>query len=221
MIQAALFDMDGVLFDTEVLGFQAMKQLSAEKGYAIDQAFYETTLGVPNAECGGIYRKALGEAFPYEEVIARFRDFFLDYVRTRPLPFKPGLVDCLSGLRERGVKIALATSTVRQLVTKYFAVMPEIGAYFDGIVCGGEVPNGKPAPDIYIAAARSVGCAPDNCIGVEDSFSGVQAIHAAGAHCVMIPDLLPYQPKFAHYVDHCLSSLNDLCPLVDRLNEAK
>ncbi|MDD3214477.1 MAG: HAD family phosphatase, partial [Eubacteriales bacterium] len=157
MIQAALFDMDGVLFDTEVLGFQAMKQLSAEKGYAIDQAFYETTLGVPNAECGGIYRKALGEAFPYEEVIARFRDFFLDYVRTRPLPFKPGLVDCLSGLRERGVKIALATSTVRQLVTKYFAVMPEIGAYFDGIVCGGEVPNGKPAPDIYIAAARSVG----------------------------------------------------------------
>lgn len=221
MIQAALFDMDGVLFDTEVLGFQAMKQIAAELGYTIDRAFYVTTLGVPNAQCGGIYRDALGKDFPYEHAIARFRDFFLEYVRTRPLPFKPGLVACLSGLKERGVRIALATSTVRELVKEYFTIMPEIGGYFDGIVCGGEVPRGKPAPDIYIAAARSVGCEPERCIGVEDSFSGVQAIRAAGAHCVMIPDLLPYQPKFDPFVDDCLGSLNDLCPLVDRLNGAK
>ena len=127
-------------------------------------------------------------------------------------------MEALAGLKARGLKLALATSTVRPLVTEYFARMPEVARHFDATVCGGEVPCGKPAPDIYVAAARAVGCEPADCLGVEDSFYGVQAIRAAGARCVMIPDLLPYDERFAPYVDHRLQSLHDLCPLVDALN---
>ena len=218
MIRAVLFDMDGVLFDTEALGLQAMSTIAAQYGYTVDKAFYKTTLGLPNVECEQIYRRAFGDGFPYPQIIEQFRAFFSDYNREHTLPHKPGLMDCLNGLTARGVKIALATSTVRPLVLEYFTAMPEVAAHFDAIVCGGEVPHGKPAPDIYLAAARAVGCEPADCVGVEDSLSGVRAIRGAGAHCVMIPDLLPFEARFADYVDDCLPSLLALCPLIDRLN---
>lgn len=218
MIRAVLFDMDGVLFDTETLGFQAMQGIAADLGYKVDRAFYQTTLGVPNAEGEQIYLNALGQDFPYGVAMERFCAFFSDYNRKHPLPRKTGLMDCLGGLKERGLKVVLATSTVRPLVEEYFAAMPDIAAMFDGKVCGGEVPSGKPAPDIYLAAARTAGCKPHECVGVEDSFSGVRSVCAAGAHCVMIPDLLPYSERFEPYVNTVLTSLHELCPLIDRLN---
>lgn len=218
MIRAVLFDMDGVLLDTETLGLQAMTQIARELKHPIDRAFYLTTLGVPNAECGHVYRNALGQDFPYEVAMKRFQQYFFDYNRTRSLPRKPGLMDCLTGLRQRGLRVALVTSTIRPLVEEYFTAMPDIAACFDSKVCGGEVSQGKPAPDMYLAAARSVGCEIAQCVGVEDSLNGVRSVRASGARCVMIPDLLPYDARFAPYVHDCLSSLTELCPLIDRLN---
>ena len=104
MIRAVLFDMDGVLLDTETLGLQAMTQIARELKHPIDRAFYLTTLGVPNAECGHVYRNALGQDFPYEVAMKRFQQYFFDYNRTRSLPRKPGLMDCLTGLRQRGLR---------------------------------------------------------------------------------------------------------------------
>jgi HAD superfamily hydrolase (TIGR01509 family) len=210
--------MDGVLFDTEELGYKAISQIAAEYGFHADRVFYQKTLGVPNAECEGIYLAALGQHFPYQAVMARFRAYFGDYIQQQALPYKLGLMQCLTGLTQRGLKLALATSTVRPLVDAYFARMPDVAAHFSATVCGGEVPRGKPAPDIYLAAAKAVGCAPAECVGVEDSFYGVQAIRASGAYAVMVPDMLPYGERFAPYVDTCLASLFELCPLVDRLN---
>lgn len=221
MIRAVLFDMDGVLFDTETLGMRAMATIAAELGYKADSAFYLTTLGVPNAECEHIYRQGLGQDFPYDIAMIRFRAYFSEYNKTHPMPRKDGLMECLAGLKARGIKIVLATSTVRPLVEEYFAKMPDIAVMFDGKVCGGDVPNGKPAPDIYLAAAGVAGCAPAECIGVEDSFSGVRSVRASGAHCVMIPDLLPYSARFQPYADDVLESLGELCPLIDRLNGAQ
>ncbi len=218
MIRAVLFDMDGVLFDTEELGLKAITKIAAELGYHVDRAFYQTTLGVPNAECESIYRAALGQDYPYQTSMERFRAYFRAHNEQHAMPRKPGLMECLSGLKARGIKIALATSTVRPLVDMYFQKMPDIAAHFHATVCGGEVPRGKPAPDIYLAAAAAVGCAPGECAGVEDSFYGVQAVRASGAYSVMVPDMLPYGERFAPFVDTRLESLRELCPLIDRLN---
>lgn len=210
--------MDGVLFDTEEMGLRALTQIAGELGYHVDRAFYQTTLGVPNAECEGIYLAALGQDFPYQTSMERFRAHFRAYNEQHAMPRKPGLMACLNGLKARGLKIALATSTVRPLVESYFRKMTDIAALFDATVCGGEVPRGKPAPDIYLAAAAAVGCTPAECVGVEDSFYGVQAVRASGAYSVMVPDMLPFGERFAPFVDSCLESLHEICPLVDRLN---
>lgn len=221
MIRAVLFDMDGVLFDTETLGMHAMEAIAAELGYQADRDFYLTTLGVPNAECKRIYYEGLGQDFPYGIAMERFRAYFSEYNQHFAMPRKDGLMECLTGLKARGLKIVLATSTVRPLVEEYFNKMPDIAVLFDGKVCGGDVPNGKPAPDIYVAAAGVADCSPAECIGVEDSYSGVRSVRGSGARCVMIPDLLPYSKRFQPYVDEMLGSLRELCPLIDRLNGAE
>ena len=218
MIRAVLFDMDGVLFDSEALGLATMLRLTAAFGHPMEESFYLSTLGVPTLESKQRYMEALGQDFPYDTVMERFHASFLDHNSAQGMPRKPGLMQCLEGLQARGIKIALATSTIRMLVQQYFERMPDIASCFDAIICGGEVPSGKPAPDIYIAAAKAVGCTPEECVGVEDSYNGVRSIRASGAHCVMVPDLLPYDERFVPYVDDCLPSLAELCPLIDRLN---
>ncbi len=221
MIRAVLFDMDGVLFDTEALGFQTMCRITTELGAPIDRAIYTRTLGLPDTECRNVYLSALGQDFPYDVATRRFGDFMSQYSGARPMPRKPGLSECLAGLKARGIAVALATSTTRPRVDEYFATAPDLAAYFGVRVCCGEVPRGKPAPDIYVAAARAAGCEPADCLGVEDSLNGVRAVRASGARCVMIPDMLPYGERFRPYVDDCLASLAELCPLIDRLNAAK
>ena len=144
MIRAVLFDMDGVLLDTETLGLQAMTEIARELEHPIDRAFYLTTLGVPNAECGHVYRNALGQDFPYEVAMKRFQQYFFDYNRTRSLPRKPGLMDCLTGLRQRGLRIAQVTSTIRPLVESYFAAMPDVAACFDGLSAAARCPRASP-----------------------------------------------------------------------------
>ena len=128
------------------------------------------------------------------------------------------LTACMQGLKARGIKIALATSTQRPVVECYLQNTPELRDVFDATVCGIEVPNGKPAPDIYQEAARRVGLTPEECVGIEDSRNGLRSLRAAGVHSVMIPDLLPFSVELTPYVDTCLDSLSDLCPLIDRLN---
>ena len=218
MIRGALFDMDGVLFDTETLGMELMPKAARAYGQTMDTALYHRLLGVNEHLSRQIIAEAYGPDFPFDEFHDQFLAYFLDIAKEGRLPRKPGLVECMQGLKARGIKIALATSTQRPVVECYLQNTPELRDVFDATVCGIEVPNGKPAPDIYQEAARRIGLTPAECVGIEDSRNGLRSLHAAGVHSVMIPDLLPFSDELAPYVDTCLDSLSDLCPLIDRLN---
>ena len=110
---------------------------------------------------------------------------------TTGLPTKKGLAECLTGLRARSLRLALATSTDRAIVERYVQATPAMQNAFDVMICGPEGGRSKPAPDIYLEAARRLGLEPGECLGVEDSRNGLRSLTAAGCVSVMIPDLLP------------------------------
>lgn len=219
MIHAVLFDMDGVIFNSERLYARVLPEIAKEFGYDMDRAFFVRTLGIPNPECRRLYVETYGPEYPFEETSKRLKEFILSYNQKHTMPLKPGVMDCLRSLRERGFTIILATSSPRVVVEPIFAALPQLNALFHGKVCGDEVTRGKPAPEIYQKAAALAGFPPAECLGVEDAPSGLQSIRRSGAVSVMIPDLLPYGPDLEPFTDHVLSTISELPDLIDRLNE--
>lgn len=219
MIKGILFDLDGVILETERLGRAIYIQKCHEFGYtAMDEKKYEELLGKTRDEDREIVRAAVGSEFPFDEMYDAYRAGLYALAETGELPCKPFVTECMKGLKERGMRIALATSTARHIVEGYQKHIPQLRDVFDFMVCGAEAGRGKPAPDVYLKAAAGIGLKPEECIGVEDSAAGLQSQTAAGCVRVLIPDLLPNDERYAGLVDYCLDDLSQLCALVDRLN---
>lgn len=221
MIKGCLFDMDGVLLDTERLGIKLLPQISARHGCSFPESLYLKVLGVNHVLAQRILAEALGADFPHDIVMNEFFGELLSRAKAGALPRKNGLAQCIAGLKARGVRIALATSTERSIVNVYLESIPELRSAFDTMVCGSEVTMSKPAPDIYLRAAEKLGLRAHECIGVEDSRNGLKSLTAAGIRSVMIPDLLAYDESFENIVTWTLPSLAALCPLIDKLNEER
>lgn len=218
MIRGVLFDMDGVLVDTENIGLRVMPEEARAMGYDFPNEMYYQVLGCNRTTSKQILSQTFGADFPYEELDRRFFMRLLKIAEAGELPLKKGYRECMDGLRARGIRRALATSSHREVWEAYAKHNPALQNVFDATVCGLEVPRGKPEPDIYQIAAQKLALAPNECVGVEDSRNGVRSLRAAGCHSVMIPDLLQYDESLAPYVDTRLDDLSQLCALVDRLN---
>ena len=218
MIRGVLFDMDGLLLDTERLGARILPRLCRERGYEVPPDLYGRMLGRGYAEDCQLMREALGAEFPSEAVLEDFRAALQSVARNGGMPVKKGMAACLAGLKARGVLRALATSTRRATVELYIRHTPEMQNALDSLTCGDDVERGKPAPDIYLLAARRLGLSPEECLGVEDSLSGLKSLKAAGIAAVMIPDLVEPDERFEGLVSYRLDHLGQLCALVDRLN---
>ncbi len=216
MIQAVLFDMDGVLIDSERLGREVFIAVNRELGYQVSSRFYLSTMGLNGEACQAACRKRFGENYPFWRMEDTWRERMLAYA-AEGMPQKPAALDCLRALKERGLTLCLATSSARKIVDRYMERLPFL-PYLDHILCGEDAANGKPAPDLYLAAARAAGVPPERCLGVEDSRNGLRALRAAGAHTVMVPDLLPCDGELAELCDDTLASLAELPALLDRLN---
>lgn len=219
MIKGVLFDMDGVILDTERQGRNIFLGECVRRGYPqVDEVFYERLLGqTREADCA-LMKEALGQEFPFDEMYDSYRAGLHALAEKDQLLTRPGVRECMEGLKKRGIRIALATSTARPIVEMYQQHIPEMQNVFDFMVCGKEGGRSKPAPDIYLKAAAGIGVDISECIGVEDSLYGLRSIRAAGGVCVMVPDLLKRDERFAGVVDHELKDLTQLCPLIDRLN---
>jgi HAD superfamily hydrolase (TIGR01509 family) len=185
---AVVFDMDGLLFDTEALWQEALLSAAAEAGHAIPDEVYSQSIGVRRSQCRGLFLAHFGEDFRFDDFHANWRRHFW-LVAEAKRALKPGAAELLDLLDQRRLPRAIATSSSRTTVERHLAAHGLMDR-FDQIVCRGDYDNGKPAPDPFLAAAERLGVEPRLCLALEDSHIGVRSAAAAGMMTVMVPDLL-------------------------------
>jgi HAD superfamily hydrolase (TIGR01509 family) len=193
-VAAVILDMDGLMLDTESLYKQAWQKAATECGYPLDDSFYLTLVGQPNPACEEALLNHFGRDFPMADFRARWSGLWRTEVETSGIPTKAGLTELLSFLREQQIAMTVATSSDREYAAMSLRAAGLAATWFEHIVTGDQVLCGKPAPDIYLEAARRLGVAPANCIALEDSDAGVYAASAAGITTVMVPDLKAPSP---------------------------
>jgi beta-phosphoglucomutase-like phosphatase (HAD superfamily) len=185
---AVIFDMDGLLFDTEALWQEALLSAAAEGGREIPDEIYNKLIGVRRSRCSSLFQSHFGEDFPFEDFHTNWRRHFWLIAGNR-LPLKSGVLELLDILDDLSLPRAIATSSSRTTVERHLTSHGLIDR-FDQIVCRGDYENGKPAPDPFLKAAERLGIEPQLCLALEDSHVGVRSAAAASMMIVMVPDLL-------------------------------
>lgn len=187
-VNGVIFDMDGLIFDTERLSFNAWKDVCAEVGYEIDMSFYCTLIGRNLKGFGKLMIEKFGEDFPLESLYEKKIKYQMNAIEKDGIPLKKGIHELLDYLKENGYKIAVATSTSRDRA-EYLLKLGGVLEKADYVICGDEVVNSKPDPEIFLKAAEKLRVDPKECMVLEDSGAGIEAAYSAGMLGVNIPDM--------------------------------
>lgn len=184
MLKAVIFDMDGVIVDTEPIYGRVEKEMFSDLGLDIPDDEYSTFVGTSSRDTWNLLREKYKISLSVDELCKIEADNYVDALKTcGEAILVPGVKELIQELYNNGVKIALATSSVRNIadiVLKTF----RLEGYFQAVVGGDEVERSKPSPDLYMTAVRRLSIEPEHCIAIEDSKNGVRAAKAAGLKCV-------------------------------------
>lgn len=206
MIKAIIFDMDGLMIDSERVTFECYQERLKDMNLTMDEEFYKTLLGKP---IKGIYQRfydVYGNDFPIENVIQDVHKLMAERFETEGVPVKKGLVELLHYLKDNNYKTIVATSSNRDRVDKILA-QAKITEFFDDSICGDEVTKGKPNPEVFLKSCQKLGVNVDEAIVLEDSEAGIQASYDANIKVICIPDM-KYPEK--QYEEKTFKILKDL-----------
>ncbi|WP_238915973.1 HAD family phosphatase [Clostridium sp. YIM B02555] len=187
-IQGIIFDMDGVIIDSERISFKCFQEVFKEYNYEIDEKFYLKVIGRNYAGIEDIMKKEYGDDFPFETIYRKKADLAYEVTDRDGVIVKPGVHELMDYLKENGYKIAVATSTRRERALQLLEEA-KVKAKVDFVVCGDEVENSKPNPEIFLKAAKGLGVKAEKCIVIEDSDAGITAAHAAEMIGIHVPDM--------------------------------
>lgn len=187
MISTVLFDMDGTLIDSEPLSARAWRHVGDARRAPVTDELIRSFVGRPLHTIMGMLADQVGSRELADAIYADYRVYKAE-LYDRELALKPHVAEALAELKGAGLRMAVATSSGREITTRNLEWLG-ILSYFEGLTTGDEVENGKPSPDIYLLACERMGAEPASCAVVEDSVNGVRAGHAAGCPVFMVPDL--------------------------------
>lgn len=217
-IEALVFDMDGLLFDSERVVQRSWNITGEEMGYGkIGEHIYHT-LGMNLKSRTEYFKKVYGPDFPMDKFSVETRRNFYKIADEEGVPLKRGALALLQYAKAKGYKTAIATSSRRDYATRQLAA-GGIKEYFDGFVYGDMVTNSKPDPEIYLKACEQIGVSPENALALEDAPNGIRAAHAAGLRPIMVPDLVRPTDEIKAMTYLVLESLKDVIDILDRMNE--
>lgn len=206
MIKAIIFDMDGLMIDSERVTFECYQERLKDMNLTMDEEFYKTLLGKPIKGNYQRFYDVYGNDFPIENVIQDVHQLMAERFETEGVPVKKGLVELLHYLKDNNYKTIVATSSNRDRVDKILA-QAKITEFFDDSICGDEVTKGKPNPEVFLKSCQKLGVNVDEAIVLEDSEAGIQASYDANIKVICIPDM-KYPEK--QYEEKTFKILKDL-----------
>lgn len=212
-IRAVVFDADGTLFDTEGISQHSWVIISQEMGFPQVGKNYLHFVGRNHTDILGELLALYGPALPAETLMERCAQRSRAYADAHGIPLKTGAREVLDSLRDRGIPLAMATSTGRARTMERLA-LTGLADHFSVVVAGDMVQHSKPEPDIYLLACQGLGIDAAQTLAVEDSPNGILSAHRAGIRVAMVPDLLPPTPDLESLLWGCFP---DLLALRDRL----
>ncbi len=212
MIHSVIFDMDGTLLDTERIYQKAWMDVGQKWNLEGIEDLYVNAIGRGNNTICEMLREHYGSDFEAEQYMSERRAYFAKLIE-HSVPLKPGAIELLRFLKDKGIKTALATSTHMDIVKENLR-KTGIGEYLDAVVTGDMVEHGKPAPDIFLEAARRIGADPKHTAVCEDSHNGIRAAYAADMMPIMVLDILPVTKEIEAMCFKVCEGLLDVINLV-------
>ncbi|TCK92717.1 HAD superfamily hydrolase (TIGR01509 family) [Natranaerovirga hydrolytica] len=188
MIKAVIFDMDGLMFGTEKLALEGWLKASRQLNYPITEETVEMIRGKNENDSKKIFNTLFGKTVNYDKAKTIKDKYILDTVETYGVPIKKGLLELIKYLKEKNIKMAVATSTAEEKAKKLLE-LAQINNYFECCTFGDRVRKGKPNPEIYIKTMTQLKVLPNECVLLEDSPNGVIGGHSAGIKVFLVPDL--------------------------------
>lgn len=213
-IKAVIFDMDGLMFDTERLMKAGWEEASREMGFTLTEYHLSQMRGGTRERSSKLFEEWFQGTVDYDQGRAIRARYQKEYIEKHGVPVKKGLMELLTYLKEHEIPAAVATSTPRCDASRYWD-MAGVTTYIAASVCGDEVKNGKPDPEIFLTAAEKLQTPPKQCLILEDSLNGIRAAKAAGAWSCMVPDLTPAVDEIRPFCDIICEDLSQVIPYLD------
>lgn len=212
--KAAIWDMDGTIFDTERIVLDSWTEVCEKHGYGETREVFLTCIGRNMRESNAIMKQNFGEDFDVDAMRKEKNDVMQKHIDANGLPIKEGIREALEWIEKKKIPTALASSSDHAKILLHLT-HAGLEKYFSVIVGGDQVTHSKPHPEIFFKTAEKLGVAPNDCIVFEDSANGVISASNSGMHVVMIPDLVAVTDEILKHTDHVLRSGKEIVSLLE------
>lgn len=217
MIKGLIFDMDGLILDTESISNKLLIDIFSKYDINLNEEIISKTIGLEKKKAMKVFEEYLGDNIPIKDIINLHKKVVNDYLEKNGVPVKLGLIELLNYLDEEKIKKVVATSSYRK-VAENVLIRANVYNRFDDIICGDEIKESKPSPDIFLKALEKLNLSADEVIVLEDPRMGILAAHRAKIKSIMIPDILPADEETKKlYFKEC-KSLLDVIHLLKTFN---
>lgn len=215
-IKAIIFDMDGLMFDTERLALENWTKSGKETGYKIDESLMLKAIGKNLQDNKKLFIEYFGTAFPFETIKLQAENYLKKTIDKEGVPIKKGLIALLDYCKQKSLLTAVATSTSR-LQAEALLRRANVLDYFDVVVCGDEIGKGKPNPEIFLLASKKLNVSSNVCVVLEDSEYGILGAHKANMIPIFVPDLVEESEIIKQNKQFKCQSLIDVIDVIEKL----